>query len=379
MKKSTKLISALLAVLMIVTLMPAMALADQDAAPAGGSIVSGLVDTVNSLEVPTYVVYCKLSNGLPAVNAEITLTNELTGETQAYQSNLLGIVLIPKSLIGVYSVAATCDGPLTGIKYSTVVGLKWSASILLDVDRLVLYPMLNIGLNYTDHFSYMIGYNDGTVRPNGLITRGEAASMIFRLLTPQARNKFFTTENNFKDVSNDNAHKNAIATLVKAGILKGYSDTYFGWKEPITREQFSAIIGRMFSVEYVGTNMFADLTGGFADGYINLLAMLGIMKGDKNGNAHPAENISRAEAATMLNRLLGRLPASDSSATIDDIKAWPDCPADMWCYGDIMEATYSHNYTWAEDLGNILNDDTTCCEEWTSLRTDTPNWADLQK
>ena len=140
------------------------------------------------------------------------------------------------------------------------------------------------------------------------------------------------------------------------------------------------MIGRMFSVEYTGGDMFGDLNGGFADDYINLLAKLGIIKGDANGNANPTDNLTRAQAATMFNRLVGRMPAVDSADSCEGyVKTWSDCPSDMWCYGEILEATNSHNYTWATDLGNVLNNDTALCEEWTNIRTDTPNWAELQK
>ena len=296
------------------------------------------------------------------------------------EANALGLALIPKGLLGLYNVAATCDGMITGLKYSTLPGLTWTISIKPEVKELVLYPVLNIGLNYSDHFSYMIGYNDGTVRPNGTITRGEVASIIFRLMTPEARDKVFTKTNNFSDVNAGNPHNNAISSLASAGIINGYTDDTFRPNQPVTREQFAAMIGRMFSVEYTGGDMFGDLNGGFADKYINLLAKLGIIKGDANGNANPTDNLTRAQAATMFNRLVGRMPAVDSADSCEGyVKTWSDCPSDMWCYGEILEATNSHDYTWATDLGNVLNNDTAICEEWTNIRTDTPNWAELQK
>lgn len=380
MKNFTRILSALLVVMMLVTLMPAMALAD-DASTEGTDLdIGGIIDTVAGLEIPSYLVYCKLSNKMPASNAQITLTNQLTGESNTYTANALGLALIPKSILGVYSVSATCDGMITGLKYSTVAGINWTFSAKLDAETLVLYPVLNVALNYSDHFSYMIGYNDGTVRPNATITRAEAASMIFRLLTDSERDKIFTKENSFSDVSKSNPHNNAISSLTSAGIINGYSDGTFRPDAPITREQFSALIGRMFSVEYIGSPMFGDLNGGFADDYINLLASLGILKGDVNGNANPTDNITRAEAATILNRLLGRQPASDSADSCTGyVKTWSDCPSSMWCYADILEATNSHNYNWATDAGEVFGDDNLIHEVWTNIRTDTPNWADLQK
>ena len=378
MKNVKRMLSALLVVLMLATLVPAMAFAEAAEAEGGTGETAGLIDSVTGLEIPTYAVYCKLNNNLPASNAKITLTNQLTGETKTYNANGIGLALIPKSLLGVYNVSATCAK--NGVNYKTLPGLKWTMSILPEFETLVLYPSLDIGLNYSDHFSYMIGYNDGTIRPNNTITRGEAASMIFRLLTPEARDKIFTKDNKFSDVNAGNPHNNAISSLAKAGIINGYADGTFRPNETVHREQFCAIIGRMFSVEYIGSNLFGDLTGGFADKYINLLAQLGIIKGDLNGNANPKAPITRAQAATILNRLLGRIVATDSSASCAAyVKTWSDCPASMWCYGDILEATNSHNFTWATDVPDIVGEDPTIREAWTNIRTDTPNWADLQK
>ena len=185
MKNVKRMLSALLVVLMLATLVPAMAFAETAEAEGGTGETAGLIDSVTGLEIPTYAVYCKLSNNLPASYAKITLTNQLTGETKTYNANGIGLALIPKSLLGVYNVSATCAK--NGVNYKTLPGLKWTMSILPEFETLVLYPSLDIGLNYSDHFSYMIGYNDGTIRPNNTITRGEAASMIFRLLTPEAR------------------------------------------------------------------------------------------------------------------------------------------------------------------------------------------------
>mgnify|MGYP000806159681 CR=1 FL=1 len=377
MKKSTKIISLLLAVMMVVALMPTMAFAEES--DKSDNVMGSVIDVINGIQIPDYLVYCSLASRIPASHAQITLTN-VNGDTSVSEANALGLALIPKGLLGIYNVAATCDGMITGLKYSTLPGITWTMSIKPEVEELVLYPVLNIGLNYTDHFSYMIGYNDGTVRPNGTITRAEVATMIFRLMTPEARDKVFTKDNSFSDVNTGNPHNNAISSLAKAGIINGYADGTFRPFQPVTREQFAAMIGRMFSVEYTGSGIFGDLNGGFADKYINLLAKLGIIKGDANGNANPTDNLTRAQAATMFNRLVGRMPAVDSAASCEGyVKTWSDCPADMWCYGEILEATNSHNYTWATDLGNVLNNDTALCEEWTNIRTDTPDWSALQK
>lgn len=401
MKKSYRFISVLLALVMIVSLVPGMAFAAEteksefDVAgilslfglePADlGSVdiskldVGSVLGLIQKLKVPTLCVLCTLSNNMPAANATVTLTNQLTGETIVRQANSLGLALIPKGLIGVYTIAATCDGPVTGVKYSTLPGLKWSAGAKIDIDNLVLYPVLDIGLNYSDHFYYMVGYKDGTVRPNANITRAEATSLIYRLMTPEARGKYLATTNSFNDVTADNPHNIAISTLTKAGIISGYSSTCFGPNDYITRGQFAAIIGRMFSVSYTGGDMFADLNGDFSDQYINLLANLGIMKGDGMGNAKPNSLVTRAHAAAMLNRLFGRLPeAQGIDSCPDKVKQWPDNPRDAWYYADILEATNSHDYTWSSDLSNVVNDEAIICEKWTAIRTEAPDWTSVK-
>lgn len=406
MKKSLRIISVLLALVMIVSLIPGMAFAADTGSDFDllgfltsmgfslsdlGSLdlskldlknldLGSIMQLLTDLKLPTLVVWCVTNNNLPAMNATVTLTNQLNGETTVTQANTLGLALVPKGLTGVYTVSATFQSTLTGITYQALPGIKWTAGVKPSFKMITMYPILNIGLNYSDHFSYMVGYADGTVRPYGKITRAEAASMIFRIMTPEARDKFMTKTNSFRDVSKSNPHNNAISTLVNAGIINGYTATSFGPNDYITRGQFAAIIGRMFSVSYTGGNMFGDLNGDFSDNYINLLAQLGIMKGDGMGNANPNQFITRAQAAAMLNRLLGRMPEAHSfQACAKDVKQYPDNSSDAWYYADMIEATNSHYYTWSSDMSNIVNNDTIICEQWTSIRTDTPDWIALQK
>lgn len=398
MKKSRKLLCVLLALVMVVGLLPGMAFAadveeevdaevaavdDAEVAVVDDAEAESIGDLIPS--IPTYLVYCKLSSNLPAAHAEITLTNQLTKETKTYTANALGLAFIPKDIfagdfLGVYTVSATCNGPLTGLKYASLPGITWTAGPKVDGDTLVLYPVLTIGLNYEDHFSYMIGYEDGTVRPSSNITRAEAATIIYRMMTPESRGKYASKTNSFNDVNAGDWHNNAVSTLTNAGVIKGRTSTTFDPNGNITRGEFATMIGRLFSVTYTGGNMFGDLNGHWASQYINLLAKLGIMKGDGNGNANPDANITRAETAAMVNRLLGRMPVSTSADSCTGaVKSWPDNPKSAWYYGDIMEATNSHNYTLTLNLGNAIGADTIFCEQWTSIRTDTPDWSALQK
>lgn len=375
MKKSTKLISLLMAVMMVVALLPTMALADDDVdANDIGDTVGGVVESVNGIEIPSYLVYCSLMSKMPASGAIVTLTNNLTGEASAYTANALGLALIPKSIVGVYTVAATCDGALTGLKYSTIAGVKWSFSAKFDADKLILYPVLNIGLNYTDHFAYMVGYPNGTFKPDGNITRAEVATIIYRLMTPETRAKFQTRTCTLSDVQSGMWFNDAVCTLVKAGVVSGYPDGTFKPNANVTRAEFSAMIARMFSVSYVGNNMFEDINGHWAESYINILAKLGILKGD-NGNADPDANLTRAQAAAMCNRLVGRNSTNSSmNSCKDTITTWPDVTNAAWYYADVLEATNSHNYTWTLNVKNVVSGEFVITEQWTGIRTDAPDW-----
>lgn len=375
MKKSTKLISLLLAVMMVVALMPTIALADDDVATTDlGDTVGGVVDTVNGIQIPSYIVYCSLMSKLPASGAVITLTNNLTGEATSHTANAFGLAFIPKSLIGIYTVSATCDGALTGLSYKSLPGIVWTIGTKLDADKIILYPVLNIGLNYTDHFAYMVGYPNGTFKPDGNITRAEVATIIYRLMTPESRAKFQTRTSTLSDVQSGMWFNDAVCTLVRAGIVTGYPDGTFKPNANVTRAEFSAMIARMFSVSYVGNDAFADINGHWAESYINILAKLGILKGD-NGNANPNDNLTRAQAAAMCNRLVGRNSTNSSmNSCKDPITTWPDVTNSAWYYADVLEATNSHNYTWTLNVKNALSNEFVITEQWTNIRTDAPDW-----
>ena len=378
MKMSKKLISLLLAVLMVVTLLPTLALADDDDA-AAVSETGEVLETVNGFQFPTYTVYCSLLNKLPASHAVITLTDNLTGESTTHTANALGIAFIKTTIFSplkhVYSVAATCDGPLSGLKYSTLPGIKWTMDGKIDHDKLLLYPILNIGLNYTDHFAYMVGYPDGTFMPQANITRAEVAAIIYRLMTPESRAKFSSADCMFSDVQAGMWFNESVCTLVKAGIISGYPDGTFKPNQSITRAEFSSMIARMFSVSYVGNNSFEDINGHWAQSYMNILSKLGILKGDSNGNANPDANLTRAEAAAMCNRLVGRNSTNSSlNSCKDPITSWPDVSNGAWFYADVLEATNSHDYTWTLNIKNLVSNEFVITEQWTKLRTDAPDW-----
>lgn len=226
-------------------------------------------------------------------------------------------------------------------------------------------------LNTKDHYSYLIGYSDGTVRPNGRITRAEVATIFFRLLTDDARQRNWSSENNFSDVSADKWYNNAVSTLCHMGVLGGYSDGTFRPNAPITRAEFAKI-----AVSFSQANgsavysYFTDVktTDWFAP-YVTAAKDSSLIEGYSDGSFKPENRITRAEACTIVNRLLGRKPSKNHmkiSGRID----WPDCTTADWFYEAIMEATNSHTYqmgkrveTW---IGKLPQRD------WAALEN---NWA----
>ena len=226
-------------------------------------------------------------------------------------------------------------------------------------------------LNTKDHYSYLIGYSDGTVRPNGRITRAEVATIFFRLLTDDARQRNWSSENNFSDVSADKWYNNAVSTLCHMGVLGGYSDGTFRPNAPITRAEFAKI-----AVSFSQANgsavysYFTDVktTDWFAP-YVTAAKDSGLIEGYSDGSFKPENRITRAEACAIVNRVLGRKPSKNHmkiSGRID----WPDCTTADWFYEAIMEATNSHTYqmgkrveTWNGKLPQ---------RDWAALEN---NWA----
>ena len=225
-------------------------------------------------------------------------------------------------------------------------------------------------LNTEDHYAYIVGYEDGSVQPEGDITRAEVATIFFRLLTDESRNEYWSQTNPYSDVSADDWFNNAVSTLTNAGVLDGYEDGTFKPNGNITRAEFATITARFFEATYDGENLFPDIEGHWAQDYINEAANAGIVNGYEDGTFRPQQYITRAEAVTMVNRTIERHP--DADHLLDDMITWPDNPETAWYYEQIQEATNSHEYTMNTD------DEQNPYEIWTNLL---PNrdWSELEK
>ena len=222
-------------------------------------------------------------------------------------------------------------------------------------------------LNGDDHFAYIIGRDDGLVHPEAPITRAEVAIIFFRLLTDEARDEYLTETSPFADVASDAWYATAVATMQAMGIVEGRSPSAFDPEAPITRGEFAAIAARFDSDPYHGDDRFSDISGHWAAGYINQAAGKGWVEGQPDGSFAPDRSITRAEAMTTINRVLGRLPET-ADDLLDDMIAWPDNPPDAWYYLAVQEATNSHDYERKAD---------TVHETWTGLQP-AGNWAQYQ-
>lgn len=200
-------------------------------------------------------------------------------------------------------------------------------------------------LNKTDHFAYVIGYPDGTVHPNGQITRAEVATIFFRLLRDEVRDGAFTTSNSYSDVAYGKWYNNPISTMSALGIITGYPDGTFKPNKPITRAEFAAIAARFDETQSGKSATFSDVIGHWAAKEIGIAYYNDWIKGYPDGTFKPDQNITRAEAMTVINRVLERKPESPADL-LTNMNKWTDnLDTSKWYYLDVQEATNSHGYT----------------------------------
>ena len=232
-------------------------------------------------------------------------------------------------------------------------------------------------LNTEDHVAYIVGYPDGTVRPDKEITRAEVATIFFRLLTDEARDAYWSQTNPYPDVAPDAWYNNAISTLTKMGIINGYEDGTFRPNNPITRAELTKMAVSFFSSadQYFGkTPSFSDVPAdAWYTRFIAAAEELGLINGYPDGTFRPANNITRAETCTIVNRTLGRGPHKDHLLPYAEMINWPDNTPDAWYYAQIQEASNSHDYDWiTEQIEN------TTVEQWTA-KLEERDWVALEQ
>ena len=216
-------------------------------------------------------------------------------------------------------------------------------------------------LNTSDHFAYVQGYPNGTVKPAGNITRAETAAILFRLMDDASRKTYYSTKSGFRDVASGSWYNTYVATLNNAGVITDSSNGYFRPNEAITRAELAAMLAK-FSETTGAANYFNDVSAKYwAANAIAICAKLGWINGYPDGTFRPDKNVTRAELMAMINRATGRAPKS-ADAFLPGMKTWIDNTSDKWYYLDVQEATNSHSYTVKGS------------ETWTALTSD-PNWS----
>ena len=218
-------------------------------------------------------------------------------------------------------------------------------------------------LNGSNHFAYVVGYKDGNVRPQGNITRAETAAIFFRLLKEEVRSENLSKHNDFADVTEDSWYNTAVSTMAGMNILKGRTANSFVPQAPITRAEFAAICARFDSGKAEENNSFTDISGHWAEKEIERAATLGWVSGYTDGSFHPDAPITRAEAMTLINRVLCRMPETKSDL-LDSMTKWPDNQPGAWYYLAVQEATNSHTYEQKDSK----------YETWTALTAE-PDWS----
>lgn len=234
-------------------------------------------------------------------------------------------------------------------------------------------------LNTEDHFSYVVGYpvdhrtglaTDDVdlwpVRPEAGITRAEVATIFYRLLKEDVRDRVTSDVNDFSDVASGDWFNVTVSSLAQMGVIAGYEDGSFRPNAPITRAEFAAIATRFFAERGVTYNegLFADITGDewFAD-VVAAAAERGLLGGYPDGTVRPNATITRAESCAVVNRTLDRRPDAKHLLPVGEMRVWPDNPADGWYYADMQEATNGHEYRWLTAGKNKI-------EDWTAILPD---------
>ena len=245
----------------------------------------------------------------------------------------------------------------TVLTQDTTIYAKWFLIALPGVTIKKTTPKLNT----SDHFAYVQGYPDGTVKPAGNITRAETAAILFRLMDEGSRKTYYSTKSGFRDVATGSWYNTYVATLNNAGVITDSSNGYFRPNEAITRAELAAMLAN-FTETAGAANYFNDVSARYwAANAIAICAKLGWITGYPDGSFRPDKNVTRAELMAMINRATGRAPKS-ADAFLPGMKTWSDNTADKWYYLDVQEATNSHSYTVKDS------------ETWTALTSD-PNWS----
>lgn len=247
-----------------------------------------------------------------------------------------------------YVFAGWSDGDTTYNAGDAVVveqAMTFTAQWKLEGEEIIagMTGLLTVaGLGTDDHIAYVYGYPDGTVRPNETITRAEVTTIFYRLLTSARRDEIFTSENSFRDVNSSMWYNKATSSMAAGGYIQGYADGTFGANKPITRAEFVCLAAR-FATKTTGFASYTDVDNGhWAARSIAICASNGWVQGYEDGTFRPDQPITRAEAMTIINRMLGR--GVSKGYVCKGAVRYTDNDPGSWYYYEILEATNDHEY-----------------------------------
>lgn len=331
-------------------------------ADGSGDAFTAATDVTDNMTV--YAQWKKNSSGGSHSTRKYTLTYESNGGT-AYQDERYS----SGTKVTLDKVPIRESYTFTGW-YADKELTNKITSVTMTSDKTVYAGWVATGvpdmLNGDDHDAYVIGYPDGNVHPQGNISRAETATIFFRLLKADTRDGNLTAENVFADVANGKWFNKAVSTMAKLGIVKGRSAETFAPDAPITRAEFAAICARFNTKPTNTSNSFSDISGHWAEAEIERAVAFGWIAGYPDGTFRPDTYITRAEAMTMINRVLCRMP-QDEKDLLRTMVVWPDNKPTDWHYLAVQEATNSHEF---ERKGAVN-------ETWTKL-TSAPDWTRYQ-
>lgn len=212
-------------------------------------------------------------------------------------------------------------------------------------------------LDMTSHKAYVSGCTATTFAPTGTLTRAEAAQMLYELMTEQAHKQYDCSSNGFRDVPAGQWYTAAVSTLANAGAINGCGDGTFHPNQAISRAQFVTILAGIYGVNASGGMPFSDVGRSWYYDAVATAYANGWVSGLTDGTFHPNQTITRAEAVSILKRVLGRsCDLTFVQANAQTALHFTDVPANAWYYADVIEASVGHTYT---ELAGI--------ERWTAL------------
>ncbi|WP_337101055.1 tandem-95 repeat protein [Paenibacillus sp. YIM B09110] len=215
---------------------------------------------------------------------------------------------------------------------------RFSTFTLVSMEGWSAYLADQEGKTY--HEAYMKGYGDGTFRPNGDVTRAEVAALLYRLMKLDSG---AGSANVFTDVPATHWAVKEINAVAAAGIMTGYEGGTFHPGSVMTRAEMAAVLAKWKQLELVeageGEASLTDIKGHWAQAYIEAVQEEGWMNGYPGGVFKPNNELTRAEATAIMNRVTGRGPLEGI-----DQSPWKDVSSSHWAYGHILEASVDHMF-----------------------------------